>query len=154
MTRSGPDHGASRVEDAYDWLLREITEFRLRSGTPLSENRLAAQLGISRTPVREALQRLEQEGLVQRSDTARFAVSMITAQELNDACDLLELLDTYLFSKAARALPAGKPGPHPTSSSTARSTRRRRTSSLPNWPSRPDDGCSGSGSARPYAPSA
>lgn len=104
MTGTVPDNSVSRVEDAYSWLLGEITEFRLRSGTPLSENRLAAQLGISRTPVREALQRLEQEGLVKRSDTARFAVSMITAQELNDACDLLEVLDTYIFCKAARQL--------------------------------------------------
>lgn len=94
----------SRVDDAYDWLLAEITGFRVRAGTPLSENKLAKQLGISRTPVREALQRLEKEGLVKRTDSARFAVSQITTAEVNDACDLLEALDSYIFRKAASKL--------------------------------------------------
>jgi len=69
------DESGSRVDSAYDWLLGEITGFRIRSGAPLSENRIASRLGISRTPVREALQRLEKEGLVKRSDSARFTVS-------------------------------------------------------------------------------
>lgn len=94
----------SRVDGAYEWLLGEITGFRIRSGSPLSENRIAGQLGISRTPVREALQRLEKEGLVKRTDSARFAVSQLTAAEVEDACDLLEVLDTYVCRKAASKL--------------------------------------------------
>lgn len=94
----------SRVDSAYEWLLAEITSFRVRAGAPLSENKIAAQLGISRTPVREALQRLEKEGLVGRTDNARFTVSQITASEVNDTCDLLEALDSYVFRKAAGKL--------------------------------------------------
>jgi len=94
----------SRVDGAYDWLVEEITGFRVRSGAPLSENRIATELGISRTPVREALQRLEKEGLVKRTDHARFAVSQLTVDEVNDTCDLLEVLDTYVCRKAARNL--------------------------------------------------
>jgi DNA-binding GntR family transcriptional regulator len=94
----------SRVDTAYDWLLAEITGFRIRSGSPLSENKIAASLGISRTPVREALQRLEKEGLVKRTDNSRFAVSQLTKAEVNDACDLLEALDTYVCRKAASKL--------------------------------------------------
>lgn len=94
----------SRVDDAYEWLLGEITGFRIRSGAPLSENRIAGQLGISRTPVREALQRLEKEGLVKRTDNSRFAVSQLTITEVNDACDLLEILDTYVCRKASSIL--------------------------------------------------
>ncbi len=96
--------GPSRVESAYDFLLGEITSFRVRTGAPLSENRIAAQLGISRTPVREALQRLEKEGLVKRTDNARFTVSQLTAQEANDACDLLIVLDTYIAKRTAERL--------------------------------------------------
>jgi len=92
------------VQSAYDFLLAEITSFRLRTGSPLSENRIATQLGISRTPVREALQRLEKEGLVKRTDNARFTVSQLTAQEANDACDLLVVLDTYIAKRAAERL--------------------------------------------------
>jgi DNA-binding GntR family transcriptional regulator len=95
------DEAGSRVDTAYQWLLAEITGFRIRSGAPLSENRIAAQLNISRTPVREALQRLEKEGLVKRGDNARFAVSQLTMQEVNDTCDLLEVLDTYICRKAS-----------------------------------------------------
>ncbi len=100
------DEGNSRVQGAYDFLLAEITAFRVRTGAPLSENRIATQLGISRTPVREALQRLEKEGLVKRTDNARFTVSQLTPQEANDACDLLEVLDTYIAKKAASLLTA------------------------------------------------
>lgn len=98
------DTSASRVDSAYEWLLAEITGFRFRAGAQLSENKVASQLGISRTPVREALQRLEKEGLVKRSDNARFTVSQINSHEVNDACDLLEALDTYIFRKAASQL--------------------------------------------------
>jgi len=98
------EDAGSRVDTAYEWLLGEITGFRVRSGAPLSENRIAGQLGISRTPVREALQRLEKEGLVKRSDNARFTVSQLTIAEVNDACDLLEVLDTYICKKASSKL--------------------------------------------------
>jgi DNA-binding GntR family transcriptional regulator len=100
------DEGNSRVQAAYDFLLAEITGFRVRTGAPLSENRIATRLGISRTPVREALQRLEKEGLVKRTDNARFTVSQLTPQEANDACDMLELLDTYVARKASALLTA------------------------------------------------
>lgn len=98
------DVTGSRVDSAYEWLLGEITGFRIRSGAHLSENRIATELGISRTPVREALQRLEKEGLVKRGDSARFTVSQLTIAEVNDACDLLEVLDTYVCRKAASKL--------------------------------------------------
>lgn len=97
------EHG-TRVDVAYEWLLTEITGFRLRAGAPVSENKLATQLGISRTPVREALQRLEKEGLITRTDNSRFTVAQISRSEVNDACDLLVALDTYIFTKAATRL--------------------------------------------------
>ncbi|GAA1845229.1 GntR family transcriptional regulator [Microbacterium koreense] len=94
----------SRVQNAYDYLVAEITAFRIRTGAPLSENRIAAQLGISRTPVREALQRLEKEGLVRRTENARFTVAQPTTQEANEALDLLEVLDTYIARRAAELM--------------------------------------------------
>ncbi len=94
----------SRVDTAYSWLLGEITGFRLRAGAPLSENSLAKHLGISRTPVREALQRLEKEGLVRRTENSRFTVSQINAREVNEACDLLEVLDSFIMRRASSKL--------------------------------------------------
>ena len=54
--------------DAYEWLIAAITSFRIPTNSQISENKLAVQLGVSRTPVREALKRLESEGLVKRGD--------------------------------------------------------------------------------------
>lgn len=96
--------GSSLGEDAYSWLVAAITSFRLPANAQLSENRLAQEIGVSRTPVREALRRLESEGLVRRGDNNRFSVSLLSVKELNDACDLLIMLDTYLFTRAAEAI--------------------------------------------------
>jgi len=53
-------------DDAYEWLIAAITSFRIPTNSQISENKLAAELGVSRTPVREALKRLETEGLVKQ----------------------------------------------------------------------------------------
>jgi DNA-binding GntR family transcriptional regulator len=55
----------SLVNQAYKELKRIILEYRVPLGGKLNEGELAAALGISRTPVREAINRLEKEGLVQ-----------------------------------------------------------------------------------------
>jgi DNA-binding GntR family transcriptional regulator len=51
----------------YAALHREIVSGELPPGSPLVESALASRFGVSRTPVREALRRLEQDGLAQRS---------------------------------------------------------------------------------------
>jgi len=98
------DEVSSLGDDAYSWLVTAITSFQLPANAQLSESRLAQEIGVSRTPVREALRRLESEGLVRRGDNNRFTVSLLTIKELDDACDLLILLDTYLFTRASEAM--------------------------------------------------
>jgi DNA-binding GntR family transcriptional regulator len=95
---------ASLVDVAYENLLARITTFQVKAGAPLSEVKISKELNISRTPIREALQRLEKEGLVQRTESSRFTVAQISIKEVNDACDLLEILDTYIFTKASQTL--------------------------------------------------
>ena len=101
---AGDAQSSSMVDDVYSALLLAITEAPLGAGTPLSQNKLAARMGVSRTPVREALLRLERDGLVQRLPESGFAVATITAEEVNEACDLLRVLDTYVYRRAAEAL--------------------------------------------------
>jgi len=98
------DGQSSMVDDVYSTLLLAIVEARLGVGTPLSQNKLASRLGVSRTPVREALLRLERDGLVQRLPDSGFAVATITVEEVNEACDLLHVLDTYVYRRAAETL--------------------------------------------------
>jgi len=95
---------SSMVDFVYAALLGAIVEARLGAGTPLSQNKLASRMGVSRTPVREALLRLERDGLVQRLPESGFAVASITAAEVHEACDLLDLLDTYVYRRAAENL--------------------------------------------------
>lgn len=89
-------------DDAYEWLIAAITSFRIPTNSQISENKLAAELGVSRTPVREALKRLETEGLVKRGEAGRFIVAMLTKKDVDEAMDLLLLCDTYMFQRAAK----------------------------------------------------
>jgi len=98
------DGSPSIVDGVYGSLLSAIVERRLGAGTPLSQNKLASHFGVSRTPVREALLRLEGDGLVTRLQDTGFVVATITPDEVNEACDLLELLDTFAYLRAAETL--------------------------------------------------
>lgn len=91
----------SLADDAYEWLIAAITSFRIPTNSQISENKLATELGVSRTPVREALKRLESEGLLKRGEGGRFTVAMLTSKDVDEAIDLLLLCDTYMFQRAA-----------------------------------------------------
>ena len=58
------DPDSSRGEWAYGRLKKEIANGAMGPGSRVRENEIAERLGISRTPVREALRRLEAEGLI------------------------------------------------------------------------------------------
>jgi len=102
VTKLNPKSSDSLGDDAYEWLIAAITSFRIPTNSQISENKLAAELGVSRTPVREALKRLENEGIVKRGDAGRFTVAMLTAKDVDEAIDLLVLCDTYMFQRAAK----------------------------------------------------
>ena len=55
----------SRADEVYDQLKRDVAEFSLVPGDRFTENELSERLGVSRTPVRQALFRLQQEGYVE-----------------------------------------------------------------------------------------
>ena len=60
--------GVSRAESVYARLLQDINTGQLRAGERVRELEIAELLGVSRTPVREALHRLESEGIIAKSD--------------------------------------------------------------------------------------
>ncbi len=102
VAKLDPKTSESLGDDAYEWLIAAITSFRIPTNYQISENKLAVELGVSRTPVREALKRLETEGLVKRGEDGRFTVAMLTAKDVDEAMDLLILCDTYMFQRAAK----------------------------------------------------
>jgi DNA-binding GntR family transcriptional regulator len=69
-------------------------------GDRLVERRLAAELGVSHIPVREALTRLAEEGLVQRLPRRGSRVAAIDAKELEDLSSLRVLLEQYVVERA------------------------------------------------------
>lgn len=64
VDRPAADETGSRRDVAYDRIRRWILEGRLVAGTRIDERGLAGELGVSTTPVKEAIRRLELEGLV------------------------------------------------------------------------------------------
>lgn len=70
------------------WLRNEIVAGELESGTPLRLSAIAKRLGVSETPVREALIRLERQGLVTGQLHRGFVVQRLSAQDLDDAYEL------------------------------------------------------------------
>lgn len=77
----------------YDELRRRVVGLELGPGAPLSENELAAELGVSRTPVREALIMLAQDGLVQVFPKIGSFVSRVDERSVADAQFLRESVE-------------------------------------------------------------
>jgi len=91
------ERSKSLTERALEVVRREIVEGRYGFGTALSEIALAEDLGISRTPVREALARLQQEGLVIVRPQRGTFVFQLTEDEFADICDCRTVLETAAF---------------------------------------------------------
>ncbi|CAG0971429.1 HTH-type transcriptional repressor RspR [Burkholderiales bacterium] len=89
------------------WLRREILAGRMRPGQTLSENEIAARLGVSRTPVREAIIRLESEGLLSVRPQVGTVVAPIDVEEVADGQFLREAIECRSARLAAgRVRPA------------------------------------------------
>jgi DNA-binding GntR family transcriptional regulator len=102
-SEDGPNPRLLR-EIAYERLKDAIRHADLRPGEPLPESRLSKLLGISRTPVREALQQLAQEGLVQIIPGRAVTVAAHSVQEVLNVVHLRSLLEPELVRLAAETI--------------------------------------------------
>src|SRR5262250_908013 len=99
-------HDRRKVTDwVYEELKDAIVDLRLAPGEPLREATLAEQLGVSKTPIREALTRLEQEGLVETTSFKGAVVSGYSRQDLIEIYELRELLENAAARAAAESMP-------------------------------------------------
>ncbi len=87
---------------AYSTLRDEILEWRLAPGTVLAEVEQAARLGVSRTPVREALARLSSEGLVESLAGRGVVVAAASADSAVELFEVRVALETTAASLAAQ----------------------------------------------------
>lgn len=94
---------SSQGQDAYGRLLEEIRTGRLRPGERLTETDIAARLGISRTPVREAIRLLESDGLVTHTPRVGATVRSLDHAEITELYEMRAVLEGTAARFAARA---------------------------------------------------
>lgn len=85
---------------AYETIRNNILSGELPGGTKLVEERLAATIGVSRTPIREAIRHLEQEGLIKDK-----RVDKPTRNDLIHNSELRTLIECYAVKIAAKKCP-------------------------------------------------
>lgn len=107
MTREEPgaDGEGSLAERAYEALSRLVLTRALPGGSLIVEGRLAEQLQISRTPIREAILRLAAEGLLVKQGSRSYAVRRVQAMEFLQALKVRELLEGEAVELAIGRVP-------------------------------------------------
>ena len=97
----------SKKEVAYDYLKRAIVTCEIRPGSMLDENEVAKQVGISRTPVREAVNQLAQEGMLEIIPRKGIVVSQMTIKDIFDLLDARLTIEPDIVRKALPLLDKG-----------------------------------------------
>ncbi|WP_026961791.1 GntR family transcriptional regulator [Alicyclobacillus herbarius] len=91
----------NKQEQAYEWIKSRIMDGTFGAGYRLVIDRLARELGISAIPIREAIRRLEAEGLVEVERFSGVRVTRIDEQVYVETLSVLALLDGYATALAA-----------------------------------------------------
>jgi DNA-binding GntR family transcriptional regulator len=92
--RAAPHVHRSRADDVYEQLKRDVAEFKLVPGDRFTENEVCERLGVSRTPVRQALFRLQQEGFVEVLFRSGWRVLPFDFDRFEQLYDLRMVLET------------------------------------------------------------
>ena len=92
------------VSKAYDYLYQGILSGKFPLGSPISEVQIGNKIGVSRSPIREALKQMASEGLVKQYPGRGTFVTEITLQDLEEIFELRILLELFSLRKAYRWL--------------------------------------------------
>jgi DNA-binding GntR family transcriptional regulator len=95
-------------EAAYQAIKRRIINLDMPPGMPFTEGQLAAELSLSKTPVRDALGWLQREGLVELPARCRYRVAPVTLNDVRDWFSLRILLEGEAARLAAQGTDAGQ----------------------------------------------
>lgn len=88
-------------QDVYDKLKQAIVEGDIAAGSRVIESRVANALGISRTPVREALHKLERESLLRHNPSGGFFIIGLTRSDIEETFGIRSVLESYAARLAA-----------------------------------------------------
>ncbi|ASA26368.1 hypothetical protein B9T62_17790 [Paenibacillus donghaensis] len=89
-------------DNTYYALKQKIIDSELEPDQVVHEENLAALLGVSRTPLREAIQRLENEEFLVRQPNGRLKVASVTLKEVEEIFLIRSMLEGYIAKNAAR----------------------------------------------------
>jgi DNA-binding GntR family transcriptional regulator len=106
---ASPDltRGSSLGDRVYETLLSQLISLKIAPGMRIAIDALVRDLGVSQTPIRAALIRLESEGLVVKTHNVGFsAAPMPSRQRFEEIYDMRLLLEPYMAGRAARGLSA------------------------------------------------
>ena len=92
----------NKKDQVYENLKQRIIACELLPGLPINENNFAVELGVSKTPVREALRQLEREGFVENVPGRGSTVSHITSQEIKDIIEIREIIESGVAKRLAK----------------------------------------------------
>jgi DNA-binding GntR family transcriptional regulator len=106
-TAEAPDLRLSAADRVYRYAKDAILSRRLGAHDLLTEGELADAVGVSRTPVREALLRLQAEGLVQLLPKRGALILPVTPDEVADVLETRRIVETYAVRKAITAPGSG-----------------------------------------------
>src|SRR5207245_11158339 len=92
----------SLTDQVYSLLEREIVEGRMTPGERIREKELSQRLGISRTPIREALLKLEMAGIVVCNSRRSYNVRILTAADVSEIFEILGILEGAAVTSVAQ----------------------------------------------------
>jgi len=98
------DAGTGKQDAVYQTIRRRILEGHLPAGTHLVPRQLATEFGVSTTPVREAIRRLEAEGWVHTRPNMGTIVGEADLKSWQESIEYLAVLEGYLTAQSARFL--------------------------------------------------
>ena len=91
----------SLADQVFEHIERDILSGKYERGEIITESKLSAELGVSRTPIREALRRLEQEHLIEESGKGSVVIG-ISEKDLEDIFLIRKQLECLAASMAAK----------------------------------------------------
>jgi DNA-binding GntR family transcriptional regulator len=92
----------SLAEQAYQLIRSDILQCKLAPGQTVAQGQLIEQYNLSKTPVREALKRLEQEGFVQSLPRFGYLITPVTVKDIENIYELRLILEKSAVQLAAR----------------------------------------------------
>lgn len=101
MAPSAETQSTSRGRNTYQAILSAIRDGVYRPGAALREEEVAARLGVSRTPVREALGRLQEKGLLEAAPGRGLAVAILSASQIFELYAMREEMEGIVARYAA-----------------------------------------------------